>query len=475
MPAFREKVERLIREERLIAPQMRVVVGISGGADSVALLSVLKEIAPPFSLKIHAAHLNHLLRDEAAADAVFVRRLAQSMDIPLTVGYARVARLAETRRMSIEEAGRLARYKFLIHVARRVGAQRIAVGHHTGDQVETVIFNFMRGAGPSGIAGIPARNRLGVIRPLLEVSRGEIEDYCRGRGLTWRVDATNLSTDYRRNRIRGELLPYLRRFFNPQVDRAIAQTAEIVSQENRFLEHLTIRIWRQIAEAGPRSDYRLPLAQFAALPLVLQRRLLRKLICGKGYALKDFGYQNYSDCLNFLQKSRPGGELHLPHGLRLIKNSRYFTVVKGLPPESVGKGARRILKIPGTTEIPELGLSISAEIKPYRAAADCLLYLSTENYQECFDYDKIKLPLVVRTRLTGDRIRPFGLKGTKKVKDLFNDFKVPLHQRDSVPLVASDAEIYWAVGYRRGAAAPVTQGTERVLLLKAHLANTNEK
>jgi tRNA(Ile)-lysidine synthase len=124
MPAFREKVERLIREERLIAPQMRVVVGISGGADSVALLSVLKEIAPPFSLKIHAAHLNHLLRDEAAADAVFVRRLAQSMDIPLTVGYARVARLAETRRMSIEEAGRLARYKFLIHVARRRSADR---------------------------------------------------------------------------------------------------------------------------------------------------------------------------------------------------------------------------------------------------------------------------------------------------------------------------------------------------------------
>jgi tRNA(Ile)-lysidine synthase len=474
MPAFREKVEDLIRKEKLIRPGMRVVVGVSGGADSVALLSVLKELAPSFSLDIYAAHLNHLLREEAVEDAAFVQEFARSLHIPVAVGYARVAYLACEHQMSIEEAGRWARYRFLRYAARRFGAQRIAVGHHLGDQVETVIFNFLRGAGPAGIAGIPVQNR-GVVRPLLGVTREEIEDYCRFRDLTWCTDVTNLATDYRRNRIRVELLPYLRQYFNPQVDRAITQLADIISQENAFFDVLAAVLLDELTEEGMHGQFNVSLGKFLSFPLALQRRLLRKVIRRKGEGLKDIGYQNYNDCLSFLEESRPGGELHLPHGLRLVKGSRYFTVLKTSPKRSTWKEVYRILEVPGETMIPELGVSISAKIRPYRDFPDQSFYFLPENYQVCFDYDKINLPLFVRTRRDGDRIRPFGLEGTKKLKKLFNDLKISSHQRDCVPLVVSDDEIHWVVGYRRGAAAPVTAKTKQVLLLQAHRKKQNRK
>ncbi|HHV34192.1 MAG TPA: tRNA lysidine(34) synthetase TilS [Syntrophomonadaceae bacterium] len=467
MPTFKEKVEDLIKKKKLIDSGMRVVVGVSGGADSIALLSILKELAPSLSLDLYAAHLNHLLREEAWEDAAFVQEFARSMEVPVTVGYARVAHLARTHKMSIEEAGRWARYCFLRHVASRVGAQRIAVGHHLGDQVETVIFNFLRGAGAAGLAGIPVRNR-GVVRPLLGVTREEIEDYCRSHGFTWCTDVTNLATDYQRNRIRVELLPYLRQYFNPQVDRAVTQTADIISQENAFLNDMVGFLLWELAEEGAQGEFKVSLDKFLSFPLAIQRRLLRKVIRREGGGLKDIGYQNYEDCLSFLKESRPGGELHLPQGLRLIKGSGYFTVLRSRPKYGAREEVHHILEIPGETKIPELGVSISAEIRPHKDFPDQFFYFLSENYQVCFDYDKIKLPLFVRTRRAGDRIRTFGLEGTKKLKKLFNDLKVPSHQRDSVPLVASNGKIHWVVGHRRGATASVTRETKQVLLLQVH-------
>lgn len=466
--AFKEKVEELIKKENLIDPGMKVVVGVSGGADSVALLSVLRELAPSYSMELHVAHLNHLLRDEAGDDAAFVQRLARSLGVPVTLGYAQVSNLARKNRLSIEEAGRWARYRFLRHVAQRVGALRIAVGHHSGDQVETVIFNFLRGAGPAGIAGIPVCNR-GVVRPLLRVTREEIENYCSSRGLTWCTDATNLTTDYQRNRIRVELLPYLRQYFNPQVDRAVTQMAEIIYEEDKIMAQLASLVLKEIT-VEEQGEVRISLEEFLSLPIALQRRLLRKVIRRQGGRLRDFGYQNYNDCLSYLKVSRSGGELHLPHGWRLIKGSEYFTLKKFCPREGFAPRVHRILKVPGETEIPELALSISAEVMPYEGYSQRFLNCLAKNYQVGFDYDKIKLPISVRTRRAGDRIRPFGLEGTKKIKKLFNDLKVPPYQRDRVPLVVSDEddEIYWVVGYRRGAAAPVTEDTRYVLLLQAH-------
>ena len=311
MPAFTEKVEQLLKRKNLIAPEMRIVVGVSGGADSVALLSVLNDLAPKYSLKLYAAHLNHLLRREAGEDAAFVQKFARSLGIPAFVGYARVSRLSCIYKLSIEEAGRRARYQFFRHVAKKVGAQRIAVGHHAGDQVETVMFNFLRGTGPAGITGIPLQNRE-IIRPLLGVTREEIEEFCRERGLEWRTDATNLTTEYMRNRIRVELLPYLRRFFNPRVERAVLQLAHIMSEENEFLEGLAKYMLRKLGERGREGEIQVHLTDFLSLPLALQRRLLRLLIKKSGAGLKDVGYQHYDSCISFLQESQVGGRCICP-------------------------------------------------------------------------------------------------------------------------------------------------------------------
>jgi len=465
MPAFTEKVEQLIKKNNLIAPEMRIVVGVSGGADSVALLSVLNDLAPKYSLELYAAHLNHLLRKEAGEDAAFVQRFARSLGIPVFVGYARVSRLSRIYKLSIEEAGRRARYQFLRHVAKKVGAQRIAVGHHAGDQVETVIFHFLRGTGPAGITGIPLQNRE-IIRPLLGVTKEEIEAYCRERGLEWCTDATNLTTEYMRNRIRVELLPYLRRFFNPQVDRAVLQLSDIISEENRFLGDMAKYLLKRMGQKGREGELRLKLMDFLSLPLAVQRRLLRLLIKESGAGLKDVGYQHYDSCISFLQDPRARGEMHLPHGNRLFKGSDYFWVSTGGKEDrpEIKQQIKRELMIPGITEIPELGLTIHAEIIPYQENFN----FPPENYQVCFDYDKIKLPLCVRTRQKGDRIRTFGLEGKKKLKKLYSELKIPLSERDLVPLLISDGEICWVVGYKRGAAAPVTEDTKRILLLTAY-------
>jgi len=177
------------------------------------------------------------------------------------------------------------------------------------------------------------------------------------------------------------------------------------------------------------------------------------------------GYQHFDSCISFLREARTEGEMHLPHGNRMFKGSGHFwvsTAGKQDKPAAMQE-IKRDLKIPGITEIPELGVTIQAEIKPYQEN----FYFPPENYQVCFDYDKIKLPLCVRTRQKGDRIRTFGLKGKKKLKKLFAELKIPPSERDLVPLVISDGEICWVVGYKRGAAAPVTEDTRRVLLLTA--------
>ncbi len=465
MSDFRTKIRDFIEQNRLLRPGMTVVVGVSGGADSVALLHILKELAPEYSLQLHVAHLNHLLRPGARAEAAFVQRLAHKWKIPVTTGCCRVARLAAFSGLGIEEAARQARYQFLSYVARRVGAQRIAVGHNADDRVETVLFNIMRGTGPAGLSGIPARRGI-VIRPLLGVTREEIEAYCRDRGLAWCTDPSNLETFYFRNKIRRKLLPYLRREFNPNLDQAILRLADIMQAENFFLERLASRLLKSFTRERKFGKVELFLADFLRLPLALQRRLLRAGVRVAGGSLRGLGYRHLDDCLNFLARGPAGGEIHLPHGVRLKKNYDLFKITIG-ETEAELKEVSQKLEVPGKTDVPSLGLTIHAEtwVKS-RAEKSHFFHTPNKRYQAFFDYDKIKLPLYVRTRRPGDRIRLLGLGGTKKIKKLFSDLKIPRLERDRIPLIASNDSIYWVAGYRRSEEAQVTPETKRILVLR---------
>jgi tRNA(Ile)-lysidine synthase len=539
---------------------MKVVVGVSGGSDSVGLLQVLRQFAPEYDLQLHVVHLNHMLRPEAADDAAFVRRLARRLNLPVTIGCARVGAIARRLRIGIEEAGRLARYQLLEQVADRVGAQRIAVGHQAGDQVETVLLNLMRGTGPGGLAGIPPR-RGRVVRPLLCASREEIAAYCRTAGLEWRTDASNLSPEFLRNRIRHRLLPILRKEFNPRIDQAVLRLAEIVGEEDRWIrrhvESLLSPLLLPVAgnslrQSGPAvstpplvsgikpvpsgraEEVRLALSTFVGLPLALQRRLLLAAVRRAGGSLRSLGYQNVSDCLDFLARGSPGGTVQFPGGVRVRKDSTCFMVVavvsgaRGRMPEagvlndgrkraSVAPGRQKgpeqeyqqkqprfssagasvTLAVPGKTPLPGLGLAIRAGVfgiapgtrrlelggcsssMPYDIVKKAIMdALNTEGEtgqpwetggasKVCFDYDQLEAPLTVRTRREGDRLRPFGMQGAKKLKKLLGELRVPGGDRDKIPLVVSAGEIIWVVGCRRARVAPVTEQTRHILILDA--------
>jgi tRNA(Ile)-lysidine synthase len=529
---------------------MKVVVGVSGGSDSVGLLEILRQFAPEYDLELHVVHLNHMLRPEAADDAAFVRQLALCLNLPVTIGCARVGAIARRLRIGIEEAGRLARYQLLEQVADRVGAQRIAMGHHAGDQVETVLFNLMRGTGPGGLAGIPPR-RGRVVRPLLCASREEIAAYCRTAGLEWRTDASNLSPEYLRNRIRHRLLPILRAEFNPRIDQAVLRLAEIVGEENRWIgRHVesllspmllpaTINSLRQSGPAAPTppapsgraEEVRLGLSTFVGLPLALQRRLLLAAVRRAGGSLRHLGYQNLSDCLDFLARGNPGGTVQFPGGVRVRKDATCFTVAAvvsdaggrtaesgvldgGSKRASVATGSQKgpeqrhqqkqscssdagasvALTVPGKTLLPGLGLAIRAGVLgiapgtwrldaegcsslhgsnnlSYDIVNKAIMSESGQSWDPgdtsrvCFDDDQLAVPLTIRTRREGDRLRPFGMQGAKKLKKLLGELRIPRGERDKIPLVVSGGEIIWVVGCRRARVAPVTEQTRHILVL----------
>ncbi len=461
---FQERILRFIESRQLLRPGMRVVVGVSGGADSVALLHVLKELGT-LSLSLHIAHLNHLLRPEAGDDARFVQRLAHRWGIPVTIGYADVKRLAASMKTGIEDAGRFARYRFLRHVARKAGAERIAVAHHAGDRVETILLNLLRGTGPSGLSGIPVQNGP-VVRPLLCATREEIEDYCRRAGLTWRTDPSNLSTNYLRNKIRHQLLPLLKKEFNPCVEQALLRLGDIIEEEDGFLQNYTLKVGGKLIKERRAGEIKLDLPGFLGLPLAVRRRLLRAAVSEAAGNLKDFGYLHVEDCLHLLAGGPVGGEIHLPGGVRVRKSYRDFIIHKDPERFSPHPFVEQQIAVPGETPVPALGVTVHAAIiEREPGQAPCLLDLRGSSHRAFFDYDKIKLPLYVRTRRPGDRMRPFGMGGSKKLKKLFGDLKIPREEREQIPLVASDGEIYWAVGCRRSREALVTPETRRVLML----------
>jgi tRNA(Ile)-lysidine synthase len=488
--AFLSKVRSFSAGHELFGSGMRVVVGVSGGADSVVLLQFLRDLAPECDLQLHVVHLNHMLRPEAADDAVFVRQLAHRLGLPATIGYARVGAIAGRARSGIEDAGRLARYRLLEQVADRIGAQRIAVGHHAGDQVETVLGNILRGAGSGGLAGIPPR-RGRVVRPLLCASRDEIEAYGRAAGLQWRTDASNLSPEFLRNRIRHSLLPLLRQEYNPRLDRAILHLAEIAGEEGRwFQSYVKSLLGRLMADGSCRAtagEVRLTLSAFLRSSLAVRRRLLLAVISevGGSHKLRKLGYQNVSDCLDFLNRGAAGGTAELPGGVRVRKDHEFFTVYNAEPaaegtrcPAVNRHGADNSfrqpvdemvsLAVPGKTLLTGLGLAIEARVVDMEQRADMRpsWLTSQTGSRVCFDYDQLELPLAVRPRRPGDRLRPFGMQGVKRLKKLLSELCIPAGDRDRIALVVSSGQIIWVAGYRRAQAAPVTEKTSRLLILE---------
>lgn len=455
-----DKIKKRIEEEQLIKAGDRVVVAISGGPDSVCLLHALHCIREELNIQLYGAHLNHNFRGiEALKDAQYVTQLCEGLDIMSFVKSIDVPQFAKNNGRTLEEAGRILRYQFFDEVAEKVGATKVAVAHNQNDQAETVLMRLLRGTGLQGLTAIHHK-RGKIIRPTLDLTRKEIEDYCEEHQLEPRIDETNLEPIYHRNKIRLELIPMLEKEYNPNLVETLARMAEILKTDHDFIEQQAKDIYKILAREEEAGSITLPINGVINLHMALLVRVLRlaaETLVGKGEVLE---YRHIQNLYNLLINSDSGHKIQLPMGITAKKNYHKLTLTINEEKEM----------FPFFYELNNLEEVFIPEVKGHfsfelRDASD-LSELPREHNCKAFDWDKVSHGLIIRNRREGDRFSPLGLKGSKKLKDFLIDQKVERIERDQIPLICNGDEIMWVVGYRISDQYKVTKKTKRILKIE---------
>ena len=442
------RVRETIRRHAMLAGGESVLVAVSGGADSVALLHVLGSLAPSLRLRLAVGHVDHGLREGSAGDAEFVAGLAEAMGLPVLL-----ERVAVEAGASLEARARDARFRALLAMAARAGADRIALGHTADDQAETVLMRVLQGAGPRGLAGIPPV-REPFIRPLIDATRADVVAELLGTGLSWREDPTNRDVRFLRNRLRHEVLPRLTAL-NPAVVSALTRTARLAREH---VEACTAWAERELSGArDPSGEWRLSRARLQALPTDVAAEALRLAAADLGHRAPLRGWAQRG-LRRILQDPPP----RRPFRLAAVTVEVSGDHVR-LGRDSRPRLDRRVLVLPGRTPLPEIGRAIDARcfVPPPGYA------VPREAARAAFDADLLAEGLVVRARRPGDRLVPFGATVSRRLKSLLIDARVPRWDRDAVAIVEAAGEILWVVGVRRAGAAPVSASTRTVLELRS--------
>jgi tRNA(Ile)-lysidine synthase len=427
-------MERTIRQQRLFGPGATLVVALSGGADSSALLDLLSRLAG-YHLRLIAAHLNHRLRGaESDTDQEFCALLAARYSIPFETQRIDVAALASAQRLNLEDAGRQARIRFLDASARKHGATAVVLAHHADDQAETVLMRLLRGSGTTGLSGMAYRNERGYVRPLLEITRPEISQYLCERGLEWREDASNSDTAYLRNRIRHELLPLLEEY-NPAIRAGLAATAAILGDDEALLTAMTERASAGMFRTGEGS-IACSIARLRLHEPALQRRILRHAFRQIAGSLEGVGQRHIHAIITMIAADRPNARLDLPHGITAMREYDRLMLIRtaGTVPDAPFE---LVIAAPGC--FPLGGGTISV-------AATATAVIPTDAGTALFDLSRTPFPWRVRTFRPGDRMIPLGMSGSKKVKDIFIDRKIPPSERRRIPLLFCGDDLLWIAG-----------------------------
>jgi len=440
--SFLDEIRAVIRRYDLLAAGDVVLVAVSGGADSVALLAALRELKGELGIEVVAAHLDHRLRGaESDEDRAFVERLASTLDVRVDV------EATDVPAGNLEAEARRVRYAFLERAASRLGATKIATAHTLEDQAETVLLRVLRGAGRRGLGGIrPRRGR--IIRPLIGCDRVQVRIFLVERGLSWRRDRSNFDFARMRTRVRAGYLPALAREFNPRLARALARLADVLREEDVLLDRL--------AATAPGVGEHVDLAVVRALEPALARRVLRRWWrrAGSGRRL---ALAHVDAALALARRAAGGGAVRVPGGT--IAREADSLAFRPKPEDADGAYERPLavgagIDLPGGWRLA--AMTVGVEEAPPAAADVCL-----------FDADQVSGPLIVRTRRPGDRIRPLGLAGQTTLKRLLIARRVPRAARAAYPLVVAAGEIVWVPGCARGDRALVTAATRRVLVIRA--------
>lgn len=442
-----EQLKKTIQAHGLLETGDAIVVAVSGGPDSVALLHALTRLRLEFEYTIAAAHVNHQFRgEEADEDSRYVQRLCRELAIPCFVDSIDVPQFIEETGLNPQEAARQVRYRFLRQVAGEMGGAKVATAHHADDQLETMVMRLVRGTGIEGLAGIPlcrSEEDIKIIRPLLEVTRDQIEKYCEEEGLSPRQDASNWSDKYLRNRIRRHWIPLMREE-NPHVASAAVHLAGVLREENDYMRQESVEKLASIIEEQNTNTMIIRQNDFLTHHLALQRRMIKLIL---SYLLKsdikEIGYAHIESIRQIIEDAHPAACTHLPGGLQVRREYQrvifsFSSDTNSIPPYIYS------LNIPGQTYISEIGLAVRC----YYGDRDERNRLAEGTFA-MFDPESVKGKLYVRQRRAGDRMVPLGMHGSKKVKDILIDKKIPRQQRDQIPLLTDDEHVLWIPGVRR--------------------------
>lgn len=423
-----KQVEKTMLRHGML-PIKSVLVGLSGGADSAALLHILKCLSEKYGFKVYAAHVNHCLRGSAAdADEQFSKELAKELGIRFYSIHADVKGEAARLKTSEELAGRKIRYDFFERLMAEHDIEFTATAHHKNDNAETILMNFMRGSGIKGLCGIPYK-RGRIIRPLLDVSRKEIEEYCEKNGISYVTDATNNETVYTRNKIRHILIPEITKQFNPSFTDTITKNAAVIAVEEDFIESETRAAYKAIVK-----DNSVDTGELCRLHKAIALRVIRKItaeLCGN----EDVPASVTEAVLKLAEKNRTGASYDIARGVYARIEYGKLIISKKRP--QCDEFCYEI--VPGEkTYIPELGYYVLAEY-------------SGEYKKDANEYFSVPegCKISVRNRRSGDKFAPWGMTGTKKLKDFMIDLKIPKEQRSRIGILTVNDEIAWVIGHRR--------------------------
>lgn len=447
-----KKVKENIRKYNLIEEGDHIVVGVSGGADSMMLLHFLNKTKNAYNITVQAAHVHHGIREEANGDAEYVKEMCEEWQVPFSIHYCNVKKIAQKASITEEEAGRQERYSFFISLTNP--GDKIATAHNQNDQVETMIMRFLRGTDIKGLGGIPCK-RENIIRPILGLERSEIEYYCRKYEIKYKDDHTNFMPIYTRNKVRLECIPYIQKNINPNIISTLSDLSELYREEEEFLHSYVKQVFSKYVTLNE-DKILVKIDELAKEQVYVQKKLILYSIAQLVGHTKDITLVHIKSVLELMQM-QSGKRLNLPYNLTALR--QYDNIIVLREYKDVITNYDYTLEV-GMNNIVDIDICIGLTIKEPKTIEQTL-----ENmYTKYIDYDKIKDSLHLRTRREKDFISlPTG---SKKLKKFFIDQKIPSDIRQTIPLIVDGNEVVWVVGDRLNTRYYVTRQTTKVLEIK---------
>ncbi len=461
----------------MFQPGEKVLVGVSGGPDSVALLHILKEISPEFNLTLAIAHFNHDLRGNASnRDAGFVAALADRLHLALYSEKGDVRAYRRRHRLSLETAARKLRYAFLLKIIQTHNFDKIALGHHMDDNAEQVLMNLLRGSGPTGLSGIPPVRDDHIVRPMMGVTREKIMDYLACEKHDYVIDASNADPKHLRNRIRLELLPHMTANYNPRLVQGLNQMAEVFRSENRWMEQVVASVFEEVAIECGRQSVVLSIPKVAQVDPAIQRRLFRRAIMQISGDLKKITFEHIEDIRAMLNDGRAFKSIDLPHRIRVCRMDQSLTLsqevaslrmVAPIRPASVRPPFSYSIDPPGALLIEEVGLHLSFSFDTIEQPITSLGDTDSITYM---DADKLTFPVIVRNQKPSDRFSPLGLDGSQTVRKFLSKRENNHHNRSKCPVMTSGNRIVWIIGHGIADEVKIDRRTRYALMVRVSLA-----